>query len=60
MAEMYEIKMALEAHDAGKRLRRMEGGLRDVPSCWKECLAGLIGVISIGILLYAAVRAIFG
>ncbi len=60
MAEMYEVKMALEAHDAGKRLRRMEGTRRKEPSLWREYLGGLVGLLSIGYLVYAAVRSVFG
>ena len=60
MAKLYEIMFALEAHEASKRQRRMEGTRRKEPSLWREYLGGLVGVISIGILLYAAIRAVFG
>ncbi len=60
MADLHEIMFALEAHEAAKRLRRMERAHRKEPSLWREYLGGLVGAISIGILLYAAVRAVFG
>ena len=60
MAGLHEIMFALEAHEAGKRLRRMEETRRKEPSLWREYLGGLIGLLSIGYMLYAAVRAVSG
>ena len=60
MAKLYEIMLALEAHEAGRRLgkARQEGR----PACSRrvDALAGLAGLAMFALLVWLLWLALFG